>query len=680
MRKIAWFLSALIILACNKGNQRMSINKSYIMDATIQQVIDTLVQKHGSESLPRIQKGVAQVAAFWTENDGSESEFIDFCRNHFISDPAELDKLFQRISDNLETISGSFNNIILGLNTPLHLDEGEILPVDEAFGSYNPSTHLTDDFFRNKIAFIISLNFPYYNLREKTENASKWSRQQWAYARMGDIFDSRVPAEVNQLVVNANTRSELYIAEYNIYAGKLLTNEGKTLFPADMKLLSHWNLRDEIKTCYGDPAGLAKQRLLYEVMKRIVSQEIPQMVINSPKYNWNPYSNEVTENGASIEAAAEPSTRYDVLLQFFHAQQKVDPYYPELNTYIKRNFESDMEIPLEDVEALFRSYLSAPEVSKVAQVIKSKLGRDLEPFDIWYDGFKSRTSIPAETLDKLTRTKYPDREAVQADLPNILVKLGFNKGRANEICSKIQVDPARGSGHAWGAESHDQKSRLRTRIFENGMDYKGYNIAVHEFGHNVEQTISLYNVDYYMLKGVPNTAFTEAIAFMFQKNDLALLGLRGDNTMQDHFNTLDNFWALYEIMGVSLVEIGTWKWLYDNPNATATELKDAVNTIAKDIWNQYYAPVFGIKDQPVLAIYSHMINVPLYLSNYAYGHIIEFQLAEFLNGKVFATELERILRQGRLTPRQWMYEAVGGDISVQPILNAVNEALGIVSR
>lgn len=645
------------------------------MDATVKNVIDSLVLRHGQDSHARIQKGVNQVAAFWTIADGNDSAFTALCKEYFISDPVELEKLYNRIATHFETINGSFNSIVLGLNTPLHLDAGEILPVDALFGTYSPSTHLTDDFFNNKIAFIIALNFPSFSLEEKTSHAPEWSRTHWAYARMGDIFDSRVPADVNQLIVNANTRSEMYIADYNIFAGKLVTNEGKTLFPADMKLLSHWNLRDEIKTNYGDAAGLEKQRMIYEVMKRIVSQEIPKEVINSPKYNWNPYNNQVTENGNIVEATAEPSTRFDVLLQYFHAQQKVDTYYPGLNTYIKRNFESDMELPLEDVEDLFKSYLSSPEVAKVGQVIKKRLGRDLEPFDIWYDGFKTRTSIPAETLDKATRTRYPDRMAVQADLPNILVKLGFTRDRAAEICSKIQVDPARGSGHAWGAESHDQKSRLRTRIFNNGMDYKGYNIAVHEFGHNVEQTISLYNVDYYMLRGVPNVAFTEAIAFMFQKNDIELLGLKNTNAMQEYYNNLDNFWALYEIMGVSLVDIGTWKWLYENPNAPAAELKVAVNTIAKEIWNQYYAPVFGIKDQVILGIYSHTINAPLYLPNYAYGHIIEFQLAEYLEGKEFASELERILRQGRLTPQQWMQGAVGNPISVQPILNAVNEAL-----
>ena len=52
------------------------------------------------------------------------------------------------------------------------------------------------------------------------------------------------------------------------------------------------------------------------------------------------------------------------------------------------------------------------------------------------------------------------------------------------------------------------------------MDYKGYNIAVHELGHNVEQTFSLNFVDHTLLAGVPNTAFTEAIAFVFQERDL----------------------------------------------------------------------------------------------------------------------------------------------------------------
>jgi len=70
---------------------------------------------------------------------------------------------------------------------------------------------------------------------------------------------------------------------------------------------------------------------------------------------------------------------------------------------------------------------------------------------------------------------------------------------------------------------------LRTRVPATGMNYKGFNIAMHEFGHNVEQTITLHDVDYYMMHGVPNTAFTEALAFVFQKRDLDVLGIKEVN-------------------------------------------------------------------------------------------------------------------------------------------------------
>jgi hypothetical protein len=676
MPKIVLLLGAALLfcVGCTPKKETADGSKPAIMQSVVQHVVDSLLTRYGPANKARIERGVALTASFWRDSDGTPQEFEAFCRDHFIADTIELDKVFARISGNFEVIFGYFNKISVDLQRPLQLDMGEILPVDELFGAYSPSTHITDDFFSNKLAFIISLNFPYFSLEEKNLQATGWKRKEWAYARLGDVFDSRVPAGVNQLVVNAFTKSDMYIADYNIFAGKLVDSAGTHLFPQDMKLLSHWNIRDEIKANYGNAAGLKKQKILYEVMKRIITQEIPAGVINSEKYNWNPYVNKVYEGSKEVEMSPE-SKRYAVLLDFFHAEQQLDAYYPELNTYLKRTFDSDMEIPLEEVEALFSQYLKSPELIKVADVIRERLGRDLQPFDIWYDGFKTRTSIPAETLDKATRAKYPTREAVQADLPGILTRLGFERNRALEITSHIQVDPARGSGHATGSETREQKSLLRTRIFSNGMDYKGYNIAVHEFGHNVEQTISLHNVDYYMLRGVPNTAFTEALAFIFQSRDLKLLGMKELDPQQEYLNNLDSFWSLYEIMGVSLVDIGTWKWLYAHPEATAEELRDAVNTIATDTWNTYFAPVFGIKDQPVLAVYSHMINAPLYLPNYAYGQIIEFQIESFLKGKDFAREIERIYSLGRLTPKQWMTEAVGGNLSVQPILDAANSAL-----
>jgi len=674
MKKILYLAAGCMLMAACTKNPQMKSNR-FILDNVIQATVDSLVKKHGEVHLLRITRGVNQAASFWQASDGTAEAFSEFCALSFVSDSASLNKLFMRLSTNFEIIFGYSTKIAVDLNRPLQLDMGEILPVDEAFGSYSPLTHFADDFFSNRLAFVICLNFPFYSLREKEEQGKSWSRQQWAHARLGDMFDSRVTAAVNQEVVNAYTRNDMYIADYNIFAGQLVNDKGEKLFPATMKLLSHWNLRDEIKANYGRENGLARQQMIYAAMKRIISQEIPDSVINSDAYTWNPFTNETWLNDKPVTAEPEKDRRYAVLLDFFHAQQKVDPHYPQLNTFISRSFESDMEIPVADIEALFIEYLSAPVALEVAAVIKQRLGRELEPFDIWYDGFKPRTAIPAEVLDAKTRLKYPNRDAVQADLMPMLLRLGFAKEKASFLADHIQVDPARGSGHATGSETREQKSLLRTRIFADGMDYKGYNIAIHEFGHNVEQTISLHNVDNYMLHGVPNTAFTEALAFIFQKRDLRLLGIEDADPKQKYLDYLDNFWQLFEIMGVSLVDISTWQWLYGHPDATAIELRDAVNQIAADVWNKYYAPVFGIRDQPILAIYSHMINTPLYLPNYAYGHIIEFQIEEHLRGRDFGAEVERIYSIGRLIPQQWMREAVGAEISVQPIFNAVREAL-----
>jgi hypothetical protein len=337
-----------------------------------------------------------------------------------------------------------------------------------------------------------------------------------------------------------------------------------------------------------------------------------------------------------------------------------------------------MEIPQKQVEELFVKFVSSETVRKVGKLIEARLGRKLEPFDIWYDGFKARSSISQDELSAKTKKLYPTKDAYKANFPNILTKLGFDKAKAEFISSKIDVDAARGAGHAWGAEMKSENAHLRTRVAKDGMDYKGYNIATHEFGHNVEQTLTLQNVDYYALRGVPNTAFTEAWAFIFQHRDLDLLGIKETNPNIAHLNALDNLWMTYEIMGVSLVDMNVWKWLYAHPNATAEELKKAVIEIAKDIWNKYYADVFGIKDQPILAIYSHMIDNPLYLSAYPIGHLIEFQIEQFIKDKVLGKEMERMCVQGRIIPQLWMKGAVGQELSIEPTLKAAEEALNFI--
>jgi hypothetical protein len=263
----------------------------------------------------------------------------------------------------------------------------------------------------------------------------------------------------------------------------------------------------------------------------------------------------------------------------------------------------------------------------------------------------------------------------------MLVKLGFSQERAATLAANIVVDPARGSGHAMGAARRDDKAHLRTRVEKDGMNYKGFNIAVHEMGHNVEQTFSLNMIDHTLLQGVPNNAFTEALAFVFQGNDLELLGLSKPTAETRAMKTLNDFWSCYEISGVALVDMGVWHWMYDHPDATPSELKMATIAIAKEVWNRYYSGVFGTRDAVLLAVYSHMIDSTLYLPDYPVGYMIAFQIEQRMEkAGAIGPEFERMATVGNIAPDLWMKKATGAPVGADALLAATRSALDDLQR
>jgi hypothetical protein len=68
-----------------------------------------------------------------------------------------------------------------------------------------------------------------------------------------------------------------------------------------------------------------------------------------------------------------------------------------------------------------------------------------------------------------------------------------------------------------------------------------------------------------------------------------------------------------------------------------------------------------------------MIDNPLYLPAYPIGSLIEFQLGKYMEGKSFSDEVLKIYQNGRIIPQLWMKNAVGKEISVEPLLKAVDE-------
>ncbi|MBD3275373.1 MAG: hypothetical protein GF372_08695 [Candidatus Marinimicrobia bacterium] len=640
-------------------------------------VVQDLVDEYGEQHRQRIETGIRQVQSLWRQSDGTQQEFHEFCLNYFISDPDDLDMAFYRFQNALEQVSGVFTELRRELNWHLHVDTGPMLPVDNLIANLNPASHLDEDLYASKIGFAVLLNFERKSLEEMLASGSSWTRKEWAQARLANMFEERVPSEVSQMIHEAYVSGDRYISSYNIHMGNLLDETGETLFPEDLKLISHWGLRDELKSQYKNADGLPRQRMIYEVMKKIIAQEIPEAVIDNPDVQWAVYSNEIHGDGGA--ETPEPNTRYEVLLNAFQAQQGADEYYPTYENYIDRSFNKYREIPEETVRNLFVTLLSSEEFKQVGQLVQSRLGRNLEPFDIWYTGFQGGQSVPENRLDQIVQEKYPNVDAFENGIPAILTGLGFDTQTAGFLESKIEVDPSRGAGHAMGAGRRSDNAHLRTRIPDSGMNYKGYNIAIHELGHNVEQVFSLNRIDYTLLEGVPNTAFTEAFAFIFQARDLELLGLNTESAEQDRLSALNQLWSVCEIAGVSLVDMGVWNWMYENPDATPGELKDATIEIAKSVWNNYFSPVFGVKDSPILAIYSHMIDYPLYLPNYPIGLIIQFQIEDYIEDKDLAEEMERMCTIGSVTPDHWMQQAVGEPISVQPILDAAGKAVKEIS-
>ncbi|MDX9759231.1 MAG: hypothetical protein RBU27_08730 [Bacteroidota bacterium] len=681
---LATVCSAILFAGCGKpGGEETRMSGTAISESMMANVIDTLRAMHGESAAERIERGVRQTARLWRVEDGTETEFLEFCQSQFIADPDLLDQTFERLQHNFMLLWGYYTEMRRDLTAPLQLDQGTILPVDLRFGEFSPAAHAVEDLFSSKIAFTVLLNYPEATLQDRLDAGDRWSRRQWAETRMTGDFRTRVPSVVNQERTAAYTNADHYISNYNIVMHHVVTQEGVRLFPDGLKLISHWGLRDELKAQYAKPDGLPRQRLIQRIMEHIIRQDIPAAVIDNPQVDWWIDSNAIAPTGGTpggLSAAREEDTRYRHWLEIFHAERKLDEHTPESPTLIARRFNDDREIPEENVEELLVSVLSAPEIPRIATIIRDRLGRDLEPFDIWYSGLKSRPSITEDELDRIVGKKYPTVESFERDIPFILSKLGFRGERARFLASKISVDPSRGAGHAMGPGRLVDNARLRTRVPRAGMNYKGYNIAIHELGHNVEQVMSFQLMDYPGLRGVPNTAFTEGFAFVFQSRDLALLGLRADDHRAQALNALDVLWSTYEIAGVALVDMRVWRWLYEHPAATPAELREAVIGIAKEIWNEYYAPVFGVKDVPLLAIYSHMIDAGMYTPDYPLGHIIAFQIEQYLDGKVLGDEMERMCRIGRVTPDLWMRTAVGTSISTKPLLDAARAALEVMAR
>lgn len=639
------------------------------LDEATQKATAKLLAQYGQKESQRIERGVRQVRKMWRDSDGDSQAFQEFVTSEFLPAGAQLDQTFERLEYALEKTDGYLNSLARDLRRGLDLEIGDILPVDHRLGQFDPAIHVSEDLFQTKIAFLALLNFRDTTLTEKAAEGRGWSRRQWAETRLAGRFTSRYSPDSSAKLLHAYSAASTYIAGYTIHADHLLTRDGRRLFPEGLQLQSHWGLRDEIKANYGTPDGLEKQRILARVMDAIVQQTIPAAAIDHP-VDWCPETGEI-----KASPTVEADVRYQKWLDIFRAERLVDAENPFFPTFFHRRYEHDRELSEQEITELLETVLRAEESGPVTRLVRQRLGRPLEAFDIYFSGFAPSSGTDFAALDRTLRERYPSPKEFSADLPRVLQVLGFSDERAKYLAEKIVVDPSRGAGHALGMQRRDDKAHLRTRFEKGGMDYKGFNIAIHELGHNVEQVFSTVLIDHFSLRGVPNNAMTEALAFVFQSRDLEVVGMAKKST--DDTKALHEFWETRQVAGAALVDMRAWRWLYQNQDATTAEFRAAVVRIAKEVWNEFFAAHFGLRDATILAVYSHMIDSGLYLPDYPLARLVAFQVErhfETIKGPI-GTEFERVAKIGYVTPGEWMRQAVGSGFSAEPLMTAVRQEL-----
>lgn len=172
MKKLVLLCSFFVlILSCGKNDMfvetKSAAGNSIINEEIVTKLVNDMKSELAEEFHFRVERGVKQVAVFWRDSDGTVEEFRTFCKENFVADNDELHEIFNTINENFETLNGHINKMVLNFKFPLHVDQGPINRLQHMFGAYNPGAHITDDFFTNKIAFFITLNFPYYTLEEK---------------------------------------------------------------------------------------------------------------------------------------------------------------------------------------------------------------------------------------------------------------------------------------------------------------------------------------------------------------------------------------------------------------------------------------------------------------------------------------------------------------------------------
>lgn len=639
-----------------------------IAEKTIERI---LIELGNEQKAPFLERCVRAVASRWNKVDGLESEFEAFCLKHYVADTALKGVLLHKVLEKIEKMNGLSLSIYWSNAWSVMMQTGDIEPVDSLFAEIDPSAHLLDDFYKSKLAFFILLNFPLLTYHEKQKlTVHPGDRLQLAMSRLAELYQFRIPFNVSKKLSSAVSETYQYLSYVKFDLNRVFTSDKEPFIPHTMQVDCHWGLRDQINLQYHHKNSLSSQKTLAKIWERAILEEVPVGYYENKEMRWEPETNQLYEHDKNKPISSElfHQGRYDLLKRLFEAKNAEDVYSPELPNFIQRTFEMSREFSEQDCRKQVIAFLENPLLPQCAEKLKKILNRDLCAFDVIFNQFGLLNQDHVGEYDAIVAQKYPELSNFQHAIPDILVRLGFEQTLAQSIAKQIHVVQCRSGGFASFPKMRGGEYILTVSAHDEKMDYMAFVTAMHELGHCVERYLSSEFIDYYTLGEVPGDAFTEAFAFLFDEKCLELLDIEGKSDEHDRTKILNLFWTAYLNCGLALVDMECWRWMYAHPGFSVNELKAAVIKIARDTWNQYYAPIFSEKDSVILAGYSPMFINPLYMPEYAMAIFIQTQLTHYLKDKVLGQEMPRMCGIGKLTPDAWMMNAVGSPISSHVLL------------
>ena len=606
---------------------------------------DELTSKYGTPQRAQIERGIDQVADFWRAR-GRRRRGIRGVHAHELrrgagdarldvrplrAPPREARRSHERDRPRLPRAGGS-------RPWPDPAVRRDRSPATD------PSAHVTDDFFQNKLAFVVLLNFPLTTLEQRLDGGGEVD----APAVGGDaprtaLLEAGPGRGQPGDRPRARPRPDQYISGYNIWMHHLVDDKGNRLFPPELRLLSHWNLRDEIKASYDDLEERPRQ-----AAHDPEGHGADRRPRRSPGSSSTTRTSIGTRRPTTVVAAAARDTDQPAPADL-EGDERSRARHALRHAPRRRSTPSARSIPTRRPRrrciAIGGSTRTARSRRRGSRRCSRRCSRRRS-----CPGWHAHRSAPragrssrstSGTTASAHAAATPRRSSTPSSQEALPDAAGLREGHA-EPARRARVLAGASAGSrgqhrrrpgAWlgtrlgrsdalgkGASAHPRRCR---RHGLQGLQHRRPRDGAQRRADLLAERASTTRCS----PGCPNTAFTEALAFVFQAHDLELLGLAQPPTRRR--GAEDARRLLGRPSRSPPCRWSTWR---SGTGCTITrrprpaELKEATLQIAKDVWNRYYAPVFGQKDVVLLGIYSHMISYPIYLPDYPIGHLIAFQI------------------------------------------------------